>query len=337
MRANLLAAAAIGALFAGQAYAQTDQTGAAAGAMTQQDIEDLGQALEKAGFADFRPVTGGDVFRGMSADGTSAVIAVAPEMGNNTADGGTTGEAAGSGMTDAGMFQVTTEEGRTLYIVVRPEMTGMSGSTTTGEAADTDAASTETAAATGDGDTDNAADNADTATTADNDSDTTAGGAADTTTTADNDADTAAAGDADSTTTADNGTGTTTDAGATGDGGEMTMNVELSGRQQVPPVETSGTGQIAVTFNTETRELNWALDYSELSSDATAAHFHGPADPGETAPPVVPVDEFEDGAKGSATLTEDQAEQLMAGKWYFNLHTENNPNGELRGQVTAAQ
>jgi hypothetical protein len=161
MRANLLAAAAIGALFAGQAYAQTDQTGAAAGAMTQQDIEDLGQALEKAGFADFRPVTGGDVFRGMSADGTSAVIAVAPEMGNNTADGGTTGEAAGSGMTDAGMFQVTTEEGRTLYIVVRPETTGMSGSTTTGEAADTDAAGTETAAATGDGDTDNAGDNAD--------------------------------------------------------------------------------------------------------------------------------------------------------------------------------
>ncbi len=115
------------------------------------------------------------------------------------------------------------------------------------------------------------------------------------------------------------------------------MNVELTGAQEVPPVETDAKGEAEVTFNSDTRQLSWELDYSGLSSDATAAHFHGPADPGENAPPVVPLEEFADGAEGSAELTEEQAEQLMAGKMYLNIHTEENPNGELRGQVTAAQ
>ena len=304
MRARLLAAAAAGALLTSPAFAQDAATGP--GAMTQQDMQELSRTFEQAGFTDFRPVTGGEVFRGMSADGNAAVIAVAPESGNTAAAAGSTGDAAGTGMAGAEMFQVTTAAGRTLYIVVRPEMTGM-GTTGTGMTGDatgggTDATGTQTAGTTGDNNNDNA----------DNAGDNAAN------TTADNDADDA---------TGDNA----------GNGQEMTMNIDLSGRMQVPPVETSGTGQVDVTFNSETRELSWSLDYSDLSSDATAAHFHGPADPGETAPPVVPLDDFSDGAEGSATLTEEQAEQLMAGKMYFNLHTENNPNGEIRGQVTTVQ
>ena len=37
---------------------------------------------------------------------------------------------------------------------------------------------------------------------------------------------------------------------------------------------------------------------------------------------------------GSATLTDVQAADLMAGKWYFNLHTAAHPGGEIRGQVS---
>lgn len=117
----------------------------------------------------------------------------------------------------------------------------------------------------------------------------------------------------------------------------MEMNIDLTGAEEVPPVETSATGEVEVGFDTETRMLSWKIDYSGLSSDATAAHFHGPADAGENAPPVVPLDEFADGADGSAELTEEQAEHLTAGKMYFNLHSTENPDGELRGQVTAAQ
>jgi hypothetical protein len=36
---------------------------------------------------------------------------------------------------------------------------------------------------------------------------------------------------------------------------------------------------------------------------------------------------------GSATLTAEQVTDLMAGKWYLNVHTAGNPGGEIRGQV----
>ena len=39
-------------------------------------------------------------------------------------------------------------------------------------------------------------------------------------------------------------------------------------------------------------------------------------------------------AEGSATLTDEQAADLTAGKYYVNVHTAANPGGEIRGQVT---
>ena len=321
MREKLFAAAAVGALLTSSAFAQSDQ---ATGAMSEADIQQLEQTLEQAGLTNFRPVTGGEVFRGMSADGNAAVIAVAPEMGNTVGEAGTSADASGSGMTSAAMFQVSTTDGRTLYVVVPPEMNAMA----TGTSASTDTASTQTAETTTEDDSSSAdTTTATTTTTADTDTTGTGDTATSETTTA----------DADTATTADADSGATTGGDTAANGQEMTMNIELAGAQQVPPVETSGTGHVAVTFNNESRELSWKLDYSDLSSDATAAHIHGPADPGETAPPVIPLDDFSDGAEGSATLTEEQAEQLMAGKMYFNLHTENNPNGEIRGQVTTVQ
>jgi hypothetical protein len=36
---------------------------------------------------------------------------------------------------------------------------------------------------------------------------------------------------------------------------------------------------------------------------------------------------------GVATINQTQAADLLAGRWYINLHTPNNPGGEIRGQV----
>jgi len=77
---------------------------------------------------------------------------------------------------------------------------------------------------------------------------------------------------------------------------------------------------------------------SGLTGNATAAHFHGPAEPGKNAGVLVPVPGVTTGAfEGSATLTDDQARALTAGQTYFNVHTATNPGGELRGQLTKAQ
>ena len=113
----------------------------------------------------------------------------------------------------------------------------------------------------------------------------------------------------------------------------MEMTVDMDGSQEVPPVDTSATGSADVTYDTETKMLTWTLEYSDLSGDATAAHFHGPAEPDANAPPVVPLKDIASGSEGSAELTEGQAADLMDGKWYLNVHTADHPNGEIRGQV----
>ena len=62
--------------------------------------------------------------------------------------------------------------------------------------------------------------------------------------------------------------------------------------------------------------------------------FHGPADAKTNAGVVVPVKEMSASPlKGEATLTDAQAADLQAGKWYFNVHTAANKGGEIRGQV----
>ncbi|MGQ0676601.1 MAG: CHRD domain-containing protein [Rhodospirillales bacterium] len=40
---------------------------------------------------------------------------------------------------------------------------------------------------------------------------------------------------------------------------------------------------------------------------------------------------------GSATLTDAQLKDLMAGMWYVNVHTQKNAPGEIRGQVMKAK
>jgi hypothetical protein len=73
---------------------------------------------------------------------------------------------------------------------------------------------------------------------------------------------------------------------------------------------------------------------SGLSGNATAAHFHGPAEPGKNAGVMVPAPGVTTGSfEGTATLTDDQAKALMNGQTYFNVHTAANPGGEVRGQI----
>ena len=118
-------------------------------------------------------------------------------------------------------------------------------------------------------------------------------------------------------------------------GNEVTMNVPLSGAAEVPPVATSATGTAEVKLNKSTNLLSWKVSYSGLSGPATAGHFHGPAASGANAGVVLPfTGTMSSGMTGQATLTAAQLADLMAGRWYVNIHTAANPGGEIRGQVT---
>jgi len=113
-----------------------------------------------------------------------------------------------------------------------------------------------------------------------------------------------------------------------------TYKAELDGKSQVPPVNTKGSGDLTATYYPSTKRLTWKGNVSGLSGEPTAAHFHGPAEPGKNAPVLIPAPGVKSGAfEGSATLTDDQATALVAGQTYFNVHTEAFKGGEVRGQV----
>jgi hypothetical protein len=115
----------------------------------------------------------------------------------------------------------------------------------------------------------------------------------------------------------------------------IALTADLKASSEVPAKASDGTGTLTATLNTGTNELTYHVEFSGLTGPAAAAHFHGPAAPGanagpqvavKTSPIVSPID-------GTATLTPAQEKDLLAGKWYFNIHTAANPGGEIRGQV----
>lgn len=116
----------------------------------------------------------------------------------------------------------------------------------------------------------------------------------------------------------------------------VNLTAALSAANEVPPVQSNGSGTAAATLNTDTRELQWDVQVQNLTAPITAAHFHGPSGTAQNAGVMVPIAKAGDQSpfKGKATLTPEQMADLLAGRWYVNVHTPTYPPGEIRGQVT---
>jgi hypothetical protein len=118
----------------------------------------------------------------------------------------------------------------------------------------------------------------------------------------------------------------------------IALSAKLSAANEVPANASTGSGMLEASFDKQTNVLTWTASYAGLTGPVKAGHFHGPAAAGANAGVALGfTGSVESPIKGSATLTAAQAADVMAGKWYVNLHTAANPGGEVRGQVMPAQ
>ncbi len=117
--------------------------------------------------------------------------------------------------------------------------------------------------------------------------------------------------------------------------GPVKFYADLSAAEQAATTISDGVGRADFAIDRATMTLSWTVTYKDLTSQATAAHVHGPQRVGTNA--GVQVDLAPNGMtlplKGSAVLTDAQLEYLLSGRMYVNVHTTKNPTGELRGQI----
>jgi alcohol dehydrogenase (cytochrome c) len=95
----------------------------------------------------------------------------------------------------------------------------------------------------------------------------------------------------------------------------------------------TGLGQVRATL--DGNRLTVTGTYIGLSSPATAAHVHfgAPGRPGPLAQPLQVTNTTEGEVTRTAELTDEQVDALQAQSLYVQIHSEGNPEGELRGWI----
>ncbi|MDB4928548.1 MAG: hypothetical protein JWM10_1032 [Myxococcaceae bacterium] len=105
----------------------------------------------------------------------------------------------------------------------------------------------------------------------------------------------------------------------------------LTGDQEVPRVASAATGASSVIFNPATSTIHYRLSTTLTPS---AAHIHrGIA--GVAGPVVYPFAPLGAAIDGTQAVNATDITELRGGRFYVNVHTAANANGELRGQLLA--
>ena len=124
--------------------------------------------------------------------------------------------------------------------------------------------------------------------------------------------------------------------------------IKLTGSQEVPPVQTNAIGTAEISaFSVAMDSLSYKINVANITG-VTAGHTHL-GNIGENGPVVVTFFKYDsprNNVSETGSITADMLEGPMKGKQlsdlavagangslYINIHTEKNPNGEIRGQV----
>ena len=124
------------------------------------------------------------------------------------------------------------------------------------------------------------------------------------------------------------------------------ISINLTGNDEVPPIQTQATGM--VEFKIEGLDsIPYSVNATNIEG-VTAGHVHF-GNTGENGPIVVTLFKYDtpmNEVLENGIITADKLEGPLAGKQvedlitagsngtlYINIHTEANPNGEIRGQT----
>ena len=119
----------------------------------------------------------------------------------------------------------------------------------------------------------------------------------------------------------------------------QTFTAKLTGKDEVPPVNTQATGMAQFQLSSDGKELSYDLSATNLQGFMMAHIHQGKA--GENGQPVTtPL------SMGKGKITSSDLQGALAGKQmsdlvgimrnggaYVNVHTNKNQNGEIRGQI----
>jgi len=108
----------------------------------------------------------------------------------------------------------------------------------------------------------------------------------------------------------------------------------FTGEQEAPPVNTNARGTAAITF-TSSGGIKFVITVNGLSGPITGAHFHV-APIGVAGPVVKEITANFSGTTATGIwndIPDSVLKALMTEKVYLNIHTADNPNGEIRGQL----
>ena len=112
-----------------------------------------------------------------------------------------------------------------------------------------------------------------------------------------------------------------------------TFNITLQGDQEVPMVDTMSLATAIVEIDESLPAFKITLDAS-MVTDASAAHVHD-GDIGTNGGVAFGLTDMGNGtfALEQTGITAGLLNDLLSGEWYLNVHTPNNPSGEVRGQI----
>lgn len=115
--------------------------------------------------------------------------------------------------------------------------------------------------------------------------------------------------------------------------GRIMFRISMDGKQETPPNSSTATGTGWVVLSDNIASKDYSITYANLSSPFTAAHFHH-GTIGHSGPMLISLPFNGNQVIGRRDGIADSALRFMLkDEMYANIHSQNFPDGEIRGQL----